>query len=69
MLESFRGQGLGKWLMECIMQHPKLQGLRRWSLVNRDAHELYTQLGFTPLTNPQNYMELHRPAVYQKSGQ
>lgn len=69
VLESFRGRGLGKWLMECIMQHPGLQGLRRWSLVTRDAHALYAQLGFTPLKKPQNYMELHHPDVYQKAGQ
>jgi len=69
ILESFRGRGLGKWLLECIMQHPRLQGLRRWSLVTRDAHTLYAQLGFTPLKNPQNYMELHQPDVYQKAGQ
>jgi GNAT superfamily N-acetyltransferase len=69
VLESFRGRGLGKWLMECIMQHPRLQGLRRWSLVTRDAHALYAHLGFTPLKRPQNYMELHDPDVYQKAGQ
>jgi GNAT superfamily N-acetyltransferase len=66
VLESFRGRGLGRWLMECIMQHPRLQGLRRWSLVTRDAHGLYAQFGFAPLKKPQNYMELHRPDVYQQ---
>lgn len=65
VLDAFRGSGLGKWLMECIMQHPQLQGLRRWSLVTRDAHGLYARLGFEPLKKPQNYMELHRPDVYQ----
>ena len=65
VLESFRGRGLGKWLMECIMQHPRLQGLRRWSLVTRDAHGVYARFGFEPLKKPQNYMELHRPDVYQ----
>jgi GNAT superfamily N-acetyltransferase len=68
VLEPFRGRGLGKWLMECIMQHPRLQGLRRWSLVTRDAHGLYAQFGFGPLKKPQNYMELHRPNVYQQTG-
>ena len=68
VLESFRGRGLGKWLMECIMQHPRLQGLRRWSLVTRDAHAVYAHLGFTPLKNPQNYMELQQPDIYQKAG-
>jgi len=69
VLETFRGRGLGKWLMQCIMQHPDLQGLRRWSLVTRDAHDLYSQLGFEPLKKPQNYMELHHPDVYQQTGQ
>jgi GNAT superfamily N-acetyltransferase len=65
VLESFRGRGLGKWLMECIMRHPRLQGLRRWSLVTRDSHGLYARFGFEPLKKPQNYMEVHRPDVYQ----
>ena len=69
VLESFRGRGLGKWLMECILEHPRVQALRRWSLVTRDAHGLYAQLGFTPLKKPQNYMELHRPDVYSKPAQ
>jgi GNAT superfamily N-acetyltransferase len=69
VLDSFRGHGLGKWLMECVMQHSRLQGLRRWSLVTRDAHGLYSKLGFEPLKKPENYMELHRPEVYQKAGE
>src|SRR5271169_5760943 len=55
VLESHRGRGLGKWLMECIMQHPALQNLRRWSLVTRDAHGLYAPFGFTPLQAPERY--------------
>jgi GNAT superfamily N-acetyltransferase len=66
VLQSFRGRGLGKWMMECVMQHPRLQGLRRWSLVTSDAHGLYAQFGFEPLKKPQNYMELHRPHVYTR---
>jgi predicted N-acetyltransferase YhbS len=50
--------------MECIMSHPDLQGLRRWSLVTRDAHGLYAKFGFTPIKKPQNYMELHDPEAY-----
>ena len=65
VLESYRGHGLGKWMMEAILKHPQLQGLRRWSLVTRDAYSLYQQLGFTPLKKPENYMELHNPNVYQ----
>jgi len=64
VLESYRGRGLGKWLMECVMRHPWLQGLRRWSLVTGDAHGLYSQLGFAALTAPEKYMELYDPEVY-----
>jgi GNAT superfamily N-acetyltransferase len=65
VLESHRGRGLGKWMMECIMQHPSLQGLRRWILLTRDAHGLYSQFGFTPLKSAERYMELHWPDVYE----
>ncbi len=54
---EYRGQALGKWMMECIMSHPDLQGLRRWSLVTRDAHGLYSQFGFTELSNSSLWME------------
>jgi GNAT superfamily N-acetyltransferase len=66
VLESHRGRGLGKWLMECITQHPALQGLRRWILLTRDAHELYAKFGFAPLQKPERYMELHQPNVYER---
>ena len=65
ILESHRGRGLSQWLMECIMQHPALQGLRRWILLTRDAHGLYEKFGFTPVKAPERYMELHRPDVYE----
>jgi GNAT superfamily N-acetyltransferase len=65
VLDSLRGRGLGKWMMKSIMQHPRLQRLRRWSLLTRDAHGLYAQFGFTPLQTPDRYMELHDPNVYQ----
>ncbi len=65
VLESHRGRGLGKWMMECILQHPALQGLRRWILLTRDAHGLYSQFGFTPLKAADRYMELHQPDVYE----
>lgn len=55
--EDYRGQSLGKWMMECVMAHPDLQGLRRWCLVTRDAHGLYQQFGFTELSDPLHWME------------
>jgi N-acetylglutamate synthase-like GNAT family acetyltransferase len=65
ILEKHRGRGLGKWLMQCITQHPALQGLRRWILTTRDAHGLYSQVGFTPVKSPERFMELHNPNVYE----
>ena len=65
VLDSHRGRGLSRWLLECIMQHPALQGMRRWILLTRDAHGLYSKFGFTPLKSVGSYMELHRPDVYE----
>ena len=68
MLESHRGRGLSKWLMECITAHPALQNLRRWILLTRDAHALYSRFGFTAVRAPERYMELHNPKVYDLDG-
>jgi GNAT superfamily N-acetyltransferase len=59
--ESYRDHGLGKWLMAAVMNHPDLQGLRRWTLATRDAHGLYKQFGWTELKNPGRWMELYNP--------
>ncbi|HEY6768038.1 MAG TPA: GNAT family N-acetyltransferase [Candidatus Sulfotelmatobacter sp.] len=67
VVESHRGRGLSKWLMECIVGHPALQGLRRWILLTRDAQGLYSQFGFTALNAPERYMELHRADVYRSA--
>ncbi|MFZ0760820.1 MAG: GNAT family N-acetyltransferase [Candidatus Sulfotelmatobacter sp.] len=64
VLESHRGRGLGKWLMQCITLHPALQNLRRWILTTRDAHGLYSQVGFTPVKAPERFMERHEPDIY-----
>jgi GNAT superfamily N-acetyltransferase len=61
--ESYRGQGLGKWLMAAVMNHPDLQGLRRWTLATRDAHGLYRQFGWTELKNPGRWMEVYNPPL------
>jgi GNAT superfamily N-acetyltransferase len=65
VLEDYRGQGLGKWLMKSVCAHPDLQGLRRFILVTRDAHGLYAQFSFTPLGDPSRYMEIVRPGIYK----
>ena len=64
VLESHRGHGLAKQLVAAIAADPRLQGLRRWVLVTRDAHPLYAQFGFKALAAPDRFMELHNPDVY-----
>lgn len=66
VLTSHRGRGLSKWLMEEIRAHPELQGLRRWHLLTRDAHKLYEQSGFQPLSKPELHMEITVPDIYLK---
>ena len=66
VLEAHRGRGISRRLMEHIMAHPYLQGLRRMMLATRDAHGLYAKFGFTPLKSPQIVMEKHDPDVYQR---
>jgi GNAT superfamily N-acetyltransferase len=65
ILKDYRGQGLSKWLLLVIADHPELQGLRRWTLLTRDAHELYRKTGFTEPQNPERYMEKTNPDVYK----
>jgi GNAT superfamily N-acetyltransferase len=64
ILEEFRGKGLSKWLMEVIVSHPELQGLRRWVLATRDAHGLYEQFEFSSLRFPDRWMEKTAPNAY-----
>lgn len=68
VLPEYRGRGLSKWLMECVVGHPELQGLRRWILATRDAHGLYGKFGFTPLKRAEIFMERHDADVYGAGG-
>ncbi len=65
VLESHRGRGLAKWLIECVHAHPDLQGLRRWMLVTRDAHGLYEKSGWKRLEESDRIMEILRPDAYR----
>ena len=57
VLESERGEGLGKWLVESVVSHPDLQNIRRLLLATRDAHELYRKYGaFENLPSPERWM-------------
>lgn len=64
VLEAYRGRGVGRWLVDTIMAHPALQGLRRFLLVTKDAHGLYERVGFTALAAPERHMEIARPGLY-----
>ncbi|HTH36929.1 MAG TPA: GNAT family N-acetyltransferase [Pyrinomonadaceae bacterium] len=64
VLDEFRGQGIGKRLMEAIVADPRLQNLRRWVLATRDAHGLYEQFEFSGLRHPERWMEKTAPDAY-----
>ena len=65
VLPEHRGQGLSKWLMEVILEHPQLQGFRRWVLATKDAHSLYERFGFIPLHRPERWMERPDPKMQE----
>jgi len=67
ILEEHRGKGLSKQMMQKVIEHPQLQGLRRIMLATRDAHGLYEQYGFTALTDQKMFMQLWTPDVYTRS--
>ena len=63
--ESYRRKGLSKWLMEIIMAHEDLQGLRRFMLATKDAHGLYSQFGFKAVAAPERLMEIVNRDIYK----
>ncbi len=66
VLPGKQGRGLGRALVQTFQRHPELQGLRRWLLGTKDAHGVYTPLGFTPLDAPDRFMHIKNPAPYGK---
>ena len=58
--EDYRAHGLGKWLIQTIMEHPDLKEMRRWVLVTNDAHGLYKQFGFSSIEDPEHWMQMFR---------
>ena len=65
IVDAERGRGLGKQLVEAMLAHPQLQGLRRLWLATLDAHGLYAQFGFTPIKDVERFMEIYRPNTYK----
>jgi GNAT superfamily N-acetyltransferase len=61
-----RGKKLSKWMIQTIVDHPDLAGLRRWILITRDAHGLYSQFGWKEIAYPDRWMEVHHKDIYQK---
>jgi len=64
VLAEFRGRGLGAWLMETILAHPQLQGLRRFGLTTIDKQEFYAHFGWRALYYPERHMEKMPPGYY-----
>lgn len=64
VLPEFRGRGYSKLIMQAVMSHPSLKGLRRFTLATGDAHELYAQFGFGPPQRPETLMERYFPNIY-----
>jgi GNAT superfamily N-acetyltransferase len=58
VIDPHRARGLGSWLIRCMLMTPELQGLRRWLLATRDAHEVYRRAGFEPVAKPSRFMEI-----------
>jgi N-acetylglutamate synthase-like GNAT family acetyltransferase len=65
ILNDYRGKGLSKWLINEVIRHPNLQGLRRWILLTDTAEWLYKKFGFSRIPKPEIYMEKHNPNVYK----
>lgn len=63
--EAYRGQGLGRWLIEAVLAHPDLAGVRRFQLVTRDMHALYEPFGFKPADKPASHLEIRRTDIYR----
>ena len=59
--ESQRGAGLARRMVAWLVDHPRLEGVRRIGLTTANAHGVYAKLGFTPLHRPDRYMERLSP--------
>ncbi len=68
ILPEYRGRGLGKWLVQTMLDHPELRTLRRWSLLTQDAHGLYAKCGFGPAAHPEQVMERLQSYPLNQSG-
>ncbi len=67
ILEEHRGFGLARWLIEQMLTHPQLQGLRKYALYSSRARDIYSRFGFQPVADPEHWLEIHHPDIYQES--
>ncbi|ACO78427.1 GCN5-related N-acetyltransferase protein [Azotobacter vinelandii CA] len=65
--EPYRGRGYARLLIDTVLAHPDIRGLRRILLATADAHGVYAPCGFEPLAKPRNFMEINRPDIYLRS--
>lgn len=65
VLESHRGQGIARAMIEALYAHPELHGLRRWILFTRDMQGLYAKLGWQPTQYPERLMLKDNPDAYR----
>ena len=64
VVPEYRGRGYAKQLLRVVMEHPSLQGLRRFTLNTSDSHSLYERFGFTAPQRPETVMERYSPNIY-----
>lgn len=68
VLQEHRGKGHSRRLMDAVLAHPRLKGLRRLVLVSSTARGLYAKYGFAPLEKPETFMEIARANPYAVTG-
>jgi GNAT superfamily N-acetyltransferase len=66
VLPEHRSRGYSLQIMDAVMSHPSLQGLRRFMLATSTAAPLYERYGFTPPAKPQALMERNFPDLYER---
>ncbi len=67
VIDEYQGKGLGTWMIETVIKSSELQGLRRWQLSTRDAHDFYQKFGFHALEYPDRHMTIKNHNVYKKN--
>jgi GNAT superfamily N-acetyltransferase/DNA-binding MarR family transcriptional regulator len=58
--DGHRGRGLGRWLVDSIVEDLSDDGVARFLLATKDAHEVYRRSGFAPLDGADRFMQIDR---------